>query len=134
VRFRIETQKKQQMEGQALLNSIRWIARVFGALLVLLSLVFFIGSFFEGLHKSTPPISIEFYNVMLLSLWGIGLASYILAWWKEGLGGMISFISLTLFNILAAFNPVEGSSYTPMLLLFIVPSLLHLICWNMNTR
>ena len=122
------------MKVRLALKSIRWTARISGTLLVLFCLVFFIRSIVEGLSKPASSSVLEPYNMVLFALWGVGLASYILAWWKEGLGGIVSFICLTLFNILAAFNPVEGSSYTPILLLFIVPSLLYLVYWRLNTN
>ena len=122
------------MEDKSTLKIIRGIARISGTLLAVFCLIFFIGYLIEGINKPTADARLETYNIIVFAAWGIGLASFILAWWKEGLGGLISFISLALLNILAATSPVEGSGYTPLLLIFLIPSILFLICWRINSK
>jgi hypothetical protein len=122
------------MEDKSTLKIIRWIARISGTLLAIFCFIFFIGYLIEGINKPTADAGLETYNIFVLAVWGIGLASFILAWWKEGLGGLISFISLVLLNILAATSPVEGSGYTSLLLIFLIPSILFLICWRINSK
>jgi len=109
------------------LKAIRWTARIVGTVMALFCLFFFIGSIFEGAGKSN--FSIEPFNMILFTFWGTGLAAFILAWWKEGLGGFISLISLIIFNILAALNPVPGSRYSIILLFFLIPSVLFTYYW-----
>lgn len=121
------------MKNRTKLKIIRWTARISGALLAVFCLILFIGYLIEGMNKPTSHAGFEKYNIIVFAAWGIGLASFILAWWKEGLGGLISFISLVLFNILAATSPVEGSTYNPLLLIFLIPSLLFLISWRINS-
>lgn len=109
------------------MNIIRWAARIFGTLLVITSLIFFVGSMIENYHKQGSVL--DTYNIILFAVLGIGFAALILAWWKEGLGGIIAFVSFIVFNLLAAVNPVEGSSYMFLLLIFLVPSILYLLYW-----
>ncbi len=122
------------MKALSTLKRIRWTARISGAFLAMFCLAFFIGSIFEGMNKPASGIGLGTYNTIVFVVWGIGLASYILAWWKEKLGGMISFISIVFFNILAASSPVKDASYTPILLLFLIPSVLFLICWRIEAK
>jgi len=115
------------MKNNALMNIIRWTARIIGTLLVIFSLIFFIGSMIED--SKNQGLGLETYNIIVFAVLGIGFAALILAWWKEGLGGIIAFISFIVFNLLAAVSPVEGSRYLPMLLFPLVPSVLYLLYW-----
>ena len=85
------------------------------------------GEILEGLNKPNPEFNT--YTIILFIMWGIGLAGLILALWKEGLGGIISLLSFIIFNILAAINTTQGSGYTFVLLLFMIPSILYLVYW-----
>lgn len=115
------------MENNITLNFIRWSARIIGALTALFCLLFFVGYIMEGLNKPEPKSGPEFYNVILFAVWGIGLFGFLLGWKKELLGGIVSLFSFVVFNIMAALNPVEGSSYSLVLLIFFIPSLLFLL-------
>ena len=115
------------MKNTAFMNIIRWAARIFGTLLVIFGLFFFIGSMIEGAQNQGSGL--ETYNIIVFAVVGIGFAALILAWWKEGLGGIIAFISFIIFNLLAALSPVEGSRYLPMLLIPLIPSILFLLYW-----
>ena len=110
------------MKNSALLNTIRWLARIIGILLIVFCLTFFIGEY-------NPQDPLETYYILVFTVLGIGLAALILAWWKEGLGGIISFVSFIVFNLLAAFSPVEGGRYLYVLLFPLIPSILHLLEW-----
>lgn len=105
---------------------IRLLARIIGTFLVTICLLIFVGNLIAG---SVAGSGMETYNVILFAVLGVGLAALILAWWKEGLGGFISLLSFIVFNLLAAFSPVEGSRYLIILLIFLIPSILYLICW-----
>ena len=109
-------------KNSALVNIIRWLARIIGILVILFCLSFFIGEY-------DPQDPLEPYYVLVFAVLGIGLAALILAWWKEGLGGIISFVSFIVFNLLAAFSPVEGGRYLLILLFPLIPSILHLLEW-----
>ena len=115
------------MKNTVFMNIIRWTARVFGTLLVIISLIFFVSSMIENYYKQGSVL--DTYNIIVFAVLGIGFAALILAWWKEGLGGIIAFISFIVFNLLAAVSPVEGSRYMFLLLVFLVPSILYLLYW-----
>jgi hypothetical protein len=66
--------------------------------------------------------------------WGIGLAGVLFAIWEPKAGGLISLVSFIVFNILAALNPNPDSTYTPILLLFLIPSILFLTAWWLKSN
>jgi len=118
------------MEHPKLINMIRWAARIIGTTIVIFVLIFAIGNFLEGLDKPKPNYNT--YTIIIFVIWGAGLAGLILALWKEGLGGIISLLCFIIFNILTAFNTTPGSSYTFVLLLFMIPSILYLVYWRLK--
>lgn len=113
------------MKNTAFMKIIRWTARIIGTLLVVFSLIFFIVSLIED--SQNQGLGLEAYNIIVFAVLGIGFAALILAWWKEGLGGIIALISFIVFNILAAVSPVEGSRYMISLLFPLLPSILYLL-------
>ena len=115
------------MKSTTTISIIRWTARIIGTLIAAIASTWLIANFIDGLNRDGPGL--ETYNIIVFVFWGIGLAALFFALWKEGLGGIISLISFIIFNILAAFNPVKGSSYPFILLVFIVPSALYLLYW-----
>ena len=111
---------------------MRWAARILGGLMVVFVLIFAIGSFMEGLSKQGAGS--DAYTVITFVVWGVGLAGLILAWRNERLGVFISLAGFVVFNILAAVNPNPGSSYTFVLLLFLIPSVLYVSCWWLEAK
>lgn len=112
---------------RTLINVMRWTARILAGLMVVFVLIFAIGSFMEGLNKQGAGL--DAYTVITFVVWGVGLAGLILGWRNERLGVFISLAGFVVFNILAAVNPNPDSSYTFVLLLFLIPSVLYVSCW-----
>ncbi|MCX6189031.1 MAG: hypothetical protein NTW54_05435 [Bacteroidetes bacterium] len=116
------------MKNPTSISIVRWTASIIGTLMVAFTLIFFIGSMFEGRNKPGPGL--DTYTIITFVVWGIGLAALLLALWKPGIGGLISLLSFIVFNILAAVNPNADSSYSVVLLIFLLPSILFLLfCW-----
>jgi hypothetical protein len=120
------------MKDKLLMNIIRWSARILGTLMVAFTLLIVIGEMLEGRNRSSSEPNI--YNIISFVVWGIGLSGLILALWKEGLGGTISFLCLIILNILIAMNPTPGSSYSYVFLLFMLPSILYLLYWWLKRK
>ena len=112
------------------INRLHWITRIIGTMMVMFTLFFFIGYLIEGINK--PSASFNVYTIILFIVWGIGLLAILLANWKPGFGGILSFISFIIFNILAAINPNPEAGYSFILLIFLLPSILFLIVWKLN--
>lgn len=119
--------RKLKMKEMKKINTLRWTAGIIGTLMVAFTLIFFIGSMLEGRNK--PGSGLDTYTIITFVVWGIGLAGLLFAIWKPGTGGLISFLSFIIFNILVAVNPNPDSSYTIVLLIFLLPSILFLLFW-----
>lgn len=103
-----------------------------GTLFIVLVLFIGGGEIIEGLNKAGPGLNT--FTIIIFIFWGTGLAGLVLAWWKEGPGGLISVVSFIVFNILAAVNPTPGSRWTFVLLIFLFPSILFLFYWWLKKK
>jgi hypothetical protein len=117
---------------------IRWIARVVGTLLVLFTLFMFIGEMIEG-YRRNGKTDLETFNILQIItfiFWFLGLAGLILAWWKEGAGGIFSFICTVIFLILVKVNANVNpeASFTVILFIFLIPSVLFIIYWWLTKK
>ena len=109
-------------------NIIRLSARIIGTSIVAFTLFIGIGEMIESYNKHgvSPFDAFDTLTKIYFVIWGAGLAGLILALRKEGLGGIISLVSFIIFNILVATNTNPETSYSFILLIFIIPSIGHL--------
>lgn len=91
-----------------------------------------IGEMLEGQNKPGPGL--DTYTIITFIVWVIGLAGLVFAMWKPGAGGLISLVSLIVFNILVAVNPNPDSGYTAVLLLYLLPAILFLSGWWLKDK
>ncbi len=117
---------------------IRWTARVVGTLLVLFTLFIVIGEMIDGYHKNGKT-DLETFNILQIItfvFWFFGLAGMILAWWKEGAGGILSFICTVIFLILVKVNANVNpeARFTVILFIFLIPSVLFIIYWWLTKK
>ena len=117
-------------------NVIRWTARIVGTAIVALTLLIGIGEMLESYNKHgvSPIDAFDTLTKIYFVIWGVGLAGLILALWKEGLGGIISLVSFIIFNILVATSTNPESSYSYILLVFTIPSILYLYYWWLTKK
>lgn len=115
---------------------IRWTARVVGTLLVFFTLFIFIGEIIEGYHRNGKPETFNILQIITFIFWFLGLAGLILAWWKEGAGGIFSFICTVIFLILVKVNATVNPEARFMFILFIflIPSALFIIYWWLEKK
>jgi len=115
---------------------LRWIARITGTLMVIFLLIMFIGEALEGSkkHEGSPFASVSPLILIIFVVWGVALAGLVVAWWKEGIGGMISLISYMLVYILNLFNKEAAMRWNAItLFLFLsLPAILYLIYWKLD--
>ena len=103
----------------------RWLARILGTLIVVVSLSFFIAYVIQGNSKLPNP---DFGHGLVTILFIIGLIGFLIAWRWEGFGGILSAISIVLMTIVnviwvrAAKDP--GSE-----IILLIPALLFIYCW-----
>ncbi len=112
---------------------IRWTARIIGISLVAFTLIFGIGSLLEEHHA---PASETFDTLMIITFtfWGVGLAGLIFALWKEGLGGIISLAGFIIFIFLAGINTKPDASFSIVLFIFLIPSVLYISYWWLTKK
>ena len=102
----------------------RWVARILGTLIVVVSLSLFIADVIERGEMPNP----DFGPGLVTFLYIIGLIGFLIAWRWEGFGGILSAISIVLMatvNVIwvhAAKDP--GSE-----IIFVIPALLFTYCW-----
>lgn len=118
------------MKTTTSVSIINWTARIIGTVMVAFTLFIGIGELLEGQNK--PSSGLDTYIIITFIVWGIGLAGLLFAIWKPGAGGLIALLSFIVFNILAAVYPNPDSTYTPVLLLFLLPSILFLLVWKLK--
>ena len=80
-------------------KALRWVLRGFSGLIIVFSLIMFIGETFFG--EAGEPFTNN--AILQLSITGIGLTGFGLAWKRELVGGIISLVS---FIVLAIINSV----------------------------
>jgi hypothetical protein len=113
--------------------AIRWTARVAGTILVLFTLFMVIGEMIGG-YQRDGKIGFETFDILQIItfiFWFLGLAGMILAWWKEGTGGILSFICTVIFLILVKVNANANpdARFASILFIFLIPSVLFIIYW-----
>ena len=113
------------------LTILRWIARIWSYLVVTF-IVLFVGAHFFESGSGIGSMSLE--NAIAFTFFPIGLTvGLIIAWWKEGLGGIIATGSIIGFHLTMLF--VHGK---PDFVLFIellaVPGPLFIICWLLSRK
>ena len=112
-------------------KTILWSARILGTAMVVITLLFGIGSLLEGINKKEHDTVFDTNLVSIFSIWGLGLLGLVWALWNEKKGGILSFVSFLVFNILAGVRAGNNSA-TIVLLIFLIPSVLYLTYWLMT--
>ena len=124
------------MKNTTSISIIRWTARIIGTLMVAFTLFIGIGEMLENYNKHGAAASDTFDTLMIITFtfWGTGLAGLILALWKEGLGGIVSLVSFIIFIFLVGINPKSDVSFSNVLFIFLIPSVLYLCYWWLTRK
>jgi hypothetical protein len=124
------------MKNKQRYSGIKWTARITGTLLIVFTLVFGIGSIIEGMNRNngSPVTSLSTLIIVIFIIWVIALAGLILAFWKEGLGGIISLSGFILMYILNLFNTEASIRWGafPIFFIFSIPSIVYLCYWKLT--
>jgi hypothetical protein len=97
---------------------LRWIARVWGVASFLLLLTFMAGGREAVRPTATEAVALLFFPVGVV----VGFA---IAWWRDGLGGLLTVGSLAAFHVYV-FALCGRWQLGPYFLLFAAPGFLHL--------
>lgn len=124
------------MKNATSISIIRWMARIIGTLMVAFTLIIFIGETLDSYNKHGAAAFDTFDTLMIITFifWGVGLAGLILALWKEGLGGIVSLVSLIIFIFLVDANPKINVSVSIAVIILLIPSILYLCYWWLTRK
>ena len=107
---------------------LRWTARIIAILIAILFLLMFFG---EGIQNHSPYsqtlVARDYILLILKALYIIGL---IIGLWREGLGGLISFVFMTTQIVIHQIEGVGSVIFYYMLL----PSILFILSWYFHRR
>lgn len=116
------------------LLTIRWIARIIGTLFAVFCILYLASDLAEVLRptQGIPPQPWEFNKIAQAISFFSSIVGLILAFWKEGIGGLIAFAGMALSLIFMKFNPDANFNFTIFILL--IPSLLYLLYWFLSRK
>lgn len=104
---------------------VRWTARVISLFSTFILLLFIFG---EGESFQLTRIrAVEWLGLMLFPV-GV-VVGFVVAWWREGLGGGITVTSLLAFYVVFAFLLNGKLSHGGWFFVFAFPGFLFLISW-----
>jgi len=118
-------------------SAYRWTARIGGVLMVFFTLFIGIGEALDGRRRHPGTTLLGQFSPLILvtfAVWGIGLAGFLLGWWKERLGGFVSICCFILVFVLNLFNSrapwdMRIGTAIPMAI-FCIPAMLFIASWQ----
>jgi hypothetical protein len=126
---------------QSQATAYRWIARIWGVLMVTLTLVVGIGQALDGPRRHPGVTLLGQFTPLILVMFavkGAGLAGLLLGWWKERLGGILSLFCFALVFVLNLFNPQAPPAMRILAVIpmgfFCIPSVLFIASWRLRSR
>lgn len=112
------------------LKSLRLTARITGTIWVLFSLFLIVVGYLEGnqSNSGTVPKPHDILLIASVACLLIALTGLIIAWWRAGIGGLISLFGIIISGIFDLIDPkLDFSIFFFAILL--VPSILYLVYW-----
>lgn len=106
-----------------LVITIRWLARILGTLAVVVFLLFFVA---DCVKKGTVAIGSD--RIVMTAFMFLAFIGLIIAWKREGIGGVTALVGLIGFNIFAPASETNGGIFV-ITGLYGLPALLFLFCW-----
>jgi len=111
------------------IKTMKWVARIWSGLIILFLLFFFIGYLVQDIMNGDPLIIPTNKEALGLIFFPLGLfLGFILAWKREGLGGLISIISMICFHI-TMFIVTGNPNFEKFIDIFAAPGLLFVVVW-----
>lgn len=127
----MEDEKSVVIQKNMTVIILRWITRIWSYIVVTF-IVLFVGAHFFESGSGIGSMGIE--DGIAFTFFPIGLTvGLIIAWWKEGLGGIIATGSIIAFHLAMLFfggNP----DFVLFIELLAVPGPLFIICWLLSRK
>jgi len=110
-------------------KSLRQAARIIGTIWILFYLFAIVFGYLEEIqikpgHVSTPDFLLIPFAVCLL----IAVTGLIIAWWRAGIGGLISLFGFIIAEVLSLIDP-KLIFLLPIFAVSLLPSILYLVYW-----
>ena len=108
-------------------KGLLWTARIWASLFVGMLLFLAIKEFIEEIknHSPSPFVTLFSGNFLFWLPWIIAAVGYLIAYWKPGIGGGISFICFII--AFYPFNFIGNDIF--LVILSVTPSVLYLAYW-----
>ena len=126
---------------QSRATAYRWIARITGVLIIILTLFIGIGEALDGPRRHPGVTLLGQFTPLLLVMFavkGAGLAGLLLGWWKERLGGILSLCCFALVFVLNLFNSQAPLAMRIVALIpmgiYCIPSVAFIASWRLRSR
>lgn len=115
-------------------NSLRLGARITGTLWVFFCLFGLIGYLIEGIQKNDGKFKMpsDWLGVATEVFIFVGLGGLIVAYWREGTGGLISLIAFILATVFLIADP--QLNFSPIFFILYLPSFLYLGYWRESRK
>ena len=122
------------MKTTKTISIIRSTARIVGTILVLFTVLIGVGEMIESFNRDgvSPFNKIDILMIITFVFFIVGLAGLILAFWNEGIGGIISLFSFIIFIFLLGTNPESNFVYG--IFIYLIPSVLYICCWWLTKK
>lgn len=123
-----------KISESANLLTMRMIARIIGTLFAIFCILYLSSDLAEVLRppQGIPPQPWDFYKIAQAISFSCSIGGLILAFWKEGIGGLIAFAGMVLSLVFMKYNPDANFNLTILILL--IPSLLYLSYWFLSRK
>jgi hypothetical protein len=111
-------------------TSLGLTARITGTIWILFFLFVIIFGYLESIqikpgHVSQPN---DILVIPIVACLLIALTGLIIAWWRPGIGGLISLFGFIIVEVLSIFSP-KFTFPLPIVFISLLPSILYLLYW-----
>jgi len=127
----MEDEKNVVIRKNMTVTILRWIARIWSYIVVAF-IVLFVGAHFFESGSGIGSMALE--DAIAFTFFPIGLTvGLIIAWWKEGLGGIIATGSIIAFHLAMLYSG-GNPDFVLLIELLAVPGPLFIICWLLSRK
>jgi len=111
-------------------TSLRLTARITGTIWILFFLFVIVVGYLEDIqikpgHVSQPN---DILVIPIVSCLLIALTGLFIAWWRPGIGGVISLLGFIMVEVLSIFSPKFTLPF-PIVAISLLPSIMYLVYW-----
>jgi len=116
-------------------SHLRLTARITGTIWVVFYLFLIVVGYIEGLQSKSNTVSKQPDILLIASVacLMIALTGLLIAWWRAGIGGLISLFGFIITGVLFIIDPKLIFSL-PVFAISLLPSILYLVYWWLTEK